>query len=277
MKAGLVIGGLGALIGIGAAFYASPIMAGIMLVILVVSLMPFRSVFKNILGKSKLLKEGARGVARVLQISDTGVTVNNSPQVGLQLEVTPQDGLPFTTETRIIVNRLQVHLYQPGMMLNVRYDPQDKSQIAVESIGGSGMAAAPYGGGKVAALYGGGMPGAYPSATVHPAMNQTQALQLVQDAQTQAQRLNQIGRPAMAIVTAFTPLGINVNGDNPAATLTVKVMPPDGAPFDSKIHGVFGASGLHKYQPGKEISVKYDPVDTNTVAIDYQKAQVSQT
>ena len=108
-------------------------------------------------------------------------------------------------------------------------------------------------------------------------MNQAEAMQLLQNAQTQAQRLNQIGRPATAIITSFTPLGVNVNGNNPAATLLVKVMPPDAAPFDSKLHGVFAATGLHKYQPGKEVFVKYDPVDTSVVAIDYSKAEVSQT
>lgn len=264
MKMGLVIGAIGALIGVAAAFYAAgPFMGLVVLVIIGVSLLPFMSVFKNIANRDKLLKTGARGVAKVLEMRDTGVTINNSPQVGLTLEVTPQDGPPFTTETRVIVNRLQVHMYQPGMQLNVRFDPNDRTQVAVESIAGGGM-----GGMQVGGMQ---MPG------IAPAMNQSDAMQLVQSAQAQAERLNQVGRPATAIITAFNPLGINVNGNNPAATLLVKVMPSDAPPFDSKITGVFASTGLHKYQPGKEVFVKYDPIDTSTVAIDYQKAQVQQT
>jgi hypothetical protein len=65
-----------------------------------------------------------------------------------------------------------------------------------------------------------------------------------------------------------------LNGDNCAAVLDVKVLAEDRAPFGSTLTAVFAPSGLHKYQAGGEIWVRYDPHDLSMVAMDLSRAEV---
>ncbi len=72
----------------------------------------------------RVLANGQPAEARILQISDTGTTVNNSFLVRFLLEVHPPGGTPFQAEVERLVNRLDVARIQPGSMVQVRYDPQ---------------------------------------------------------------------------------------------------------------------------------------------------------
>jgi hypothetical protein len=94
----------------------------------------------SLIGKSRklneiLLKTGEPASAKILSVSDTGVSINNSPRIALQLEVTPRTGSPFNAKIYTVVSRLKPFLYQPGMILHVRYDPNNLKAIAIESSG----------------------------------------------------------------------------------------------------------------------------------------------
>ena len=252
MKIGLVIGILGALIGIGAAFYATPTLGGVFAVtvgIIVVTLLIVFVVLWKVLGpmfqSKKLLKTGEPGQARVLNVQDTGVTVNMNPQIKLLLEVTPQDRFrqPYQVETKLIISRLQTSFYQPGMMLSVRIDPKDPSKVAVESVG-AGM----------------GSSGTNWSAG--------QAQKELQEIDKRNREIISFGEAAKAIVTKYTEMGINVNGNNPAVTLGLKVMPRSGAPFDAEAKGVIAHQSIPRFQAGREIHVRFDPRDHSMVAIE---------
>ncbi len=78
---------------------------------------------------------GQPAEATVVQIWDTGVTVNNDPVVGFLLEVKPSDGRPaFQAKTRALVSRLDVPRVQPGATLRVMFDPKDTARVAVDPI-----------------------------------------------------------------------------------------------------------------------------------------------
>ncbi len=75
---------------------------------------------------------GLPAEATVVQIWDTGVTVNNDPVVGFLLDVKPADGRPtFQAKTRALVSRLAVPRVQPGATLQVVFDPKDTTRVAV--------------------------------------------------------------------------------------------------------------------------------------------------
>lgn len=80
----------------------------------------------------RVLREGERAEAVVLDIWDTGTTINNNPLVGLRLEVHPLTGPIFMAETETVFPRLQVHQLEPGMRLPVRYDAKDLSVALVK-------------------------------------------------------------------------------------------------------------------------------------------------
>ena len=69
-----------------------------------------------------VLNNGLLAVAEILDISDTGTTINNNPVVRFHLRVQGVDGLPFEAETEKLVSRLSIP--QVGAKVQVKYDPE---------------------------------------------------------------------------------------------------------------------------------------------------------
>lgn len=74
----------------------------------------------------RVRREGQRATAKILDVWDTGTTINNNPVVGIRLEVHPIAGAPFVANTQQLVSRLRVQQLKPGTELKVRYDPETK-------------------------------------------------------------------------------------------------------------------------------------------------------
>ncbi|HEV2860034.1 MAG TPA: DUF3592 domain-containing protein [Pyrinomonadaceae bacterium] len=83
-----------------------------------------------------LLAKGEPAQAFILSAADTGVTVNDSPQVRLRLEIRPAGRPPYEAQTTLLVGRLQVGMLAPGTPVCVKFDPTDPSRVAVETLGG---------------------------------------------------------------------------------------------------------------------------------------------
>jgi hypothetical protein len=80
----------------------------------------------------RVLRSGQTVEAVVLEIWDTGTTINQNPIVRFQLDVHPPGGVPFIAETERLVSRLKVQAYQPGVKVRVRYDPDSKEVAFLE-------------------------------------------------------------------------------------------------------------------------------------------------
>jgi hypothetical protein len=81
----------------------------------------------------RVRREGQRASAKVLQVWETGTTINDNPVVGLRLEVHPIAGAPFVAETQQLITRLRAQEYKVGMTVNVRYDPESKNVALLDS------------------------------------------------------------------------------------------------------------------------------------------------
>jgi hypothetical protein len=79
----------------------------------------------------KLLEEGVAAQATIIKIWDTGITLNDNPQVGMLLEVQPPDKEPFRVEMKSIISRIALPQIQPGSVVPVRYDPDNPSKITL--------------------------------------------------------------------------------------------------------------------------------------------------
>jgi hypothetical protein len=183
-------------------------------------------------------------------VRDTGVTINNSPQVKLLLEIKNSLGQKYTTTIRTLVSRLQPLVYQPGMTIPVLIDPKYDNKVVIDTSGGRQSSR--------------------PAAT--NLSDSSDASQLKEDLLKDQQRDDAIrltGKAARAIVKKYTWLGININGNNPYAEMEVEVLPADGPSFSAKIKGAISEQSVSKYQPGEEIFVKYDAYDLTKVAIDH--------
>jgi hypothetical protein len=82
--------------------------------------------------EAHLKANGAAASAIVSSVRDLGLDVNVNPVLMLHLRVTPSGAEPFDAEVSVNPSRLQMHTFQPGTTVRVRYDPQDRSRLALE-------------------------------------------------------------------------------------------------------------------------------------------------
>ena len=84
--------------------------------------------------EAKALQEaGVAAEATVLRIWDTGITVNQDPVIGMEVEVRPAGGQPWkATIPKSLISRLDIPRFQPGKRVSVRYDPHNTSRVALD-------------------------------------------------------------------------------------------------------------------------------------------------
>ena len=101
-------------------------------IMLVVGFFIFLSVLRTV--SPPRIKNGVTAPVRVLEVHDTGVSINDNPQVALLVEVLPKYGSPFQAEVKTMVSRLNAALVQPGITAEVVYDPQKPTRIQVSNL-----------------------------------------------------------------------------------------------------------------------------------------------
>lgn len=110
--------------------------------VLIVSAFAMRPVFR--LAFPAEIKNGVTAQARVMKVWDTGVSINDNPQVGLLLHITPSMSAAFDVEAKTIVSRLNAALVQPGITAEIKYDPQNPKRLQIITLNieeiGSGTA-----------------------------------------------------------------------------------------------------------------------------------------
>lgn len=81
-------------------------------VILLITFIPMLFSLGKIFGgwqqTQQLLATGEPAQARVLQLQDTGTTVNDNPQIEVLLEVRPANRPPYQVQTQCFVSRLRI-------------------------------------------------------------------------------------------------------------------------------------------------------------------------
>jgi hypothetical protein len=86
---------------------------------------------------TKALQEtGVAAEAAIVRIWDTGITVNDDPVIGMEVEVYPAEGDPWrATIPKSLISRLDIPQFQPGQIVHVRFDPQDRSRVGLDEYG----------------------------------------------------------------------------------------------------------------------------------------------
>ena len=196
--------------------------------------------FSGMSQNRNLVKTGVAAPAVIISAEDTGVTMNNSPQARLTLQVTPADRPPFQAVATTFVGRMQIGMLTPGSSVTVRYDPNDISKVAIESLGASGMNS-----GNIAAI---------------------QSAMQAQD-QYYAQ-LRKTGEEARAVILSATDMNIRVEGGGSMFKLTFEVTPRTGEPFKAETQAAIADVSREKYSAGKQVYVFYDPNNKAQVALD---------
>jgi hypothetical protein len=247
-----IIGGLiGLLVGIGAVLATAGSMGiyvtiGILAIFGGMFFLFYKLFFGPMINSNRLQKTGIAGTARIMEVKDTGVTINNNPQVKLILEVKNSFGQRYTAQCRVLVSRINPFAYQPGMEVPVKIDPKNEQNVVLDLGSRTSIASA---------------------ASSQP--NADALKTELEKMQQESEALRVSGRPARAIVKKYTFLGINVNGNNPYVEIEVEVLPESSPAFSAKTKGVIAEASVSKFQPGEEIFVKYDLYDNSKIAIEH--------
>ncbi len=207
----------------------------------------YKLFFAPMLLSNRLQKTGISGKALILEVKDTGVTINNSPQVKLVLELKNSFGQKYSATLKTLVSRLQPDMFRPGMTVPVKIDPENEKIMVIDLTGEHPIAEE----------------SVFPEAKKRALQAEMEKL----DAELQSIRLT--GKSARAIIKNYQWLGVYVNGNNPYAELELEVLPDDEPAFQGTVRGTIMEESVAKYQPGKIIFVKYDPADHKRISLDH--------
>ena len=250
---GTTIGILGGVIGMAVGIAASPIIGSIMsLFFIVVFGLAFGLPYLRSRKNSQLLATGRKANGKIVEMWDTGVTINNQPQIGMYIEVYPDSEPPFKAKVIKVISRLQTSFYQEGVSCIVKYDPNDKKTVAIESIGGS--------------MDSSGSFGSFDNS-YYPGKNQRQIEDEILAMDMEAKRLLTVGVECKAIVKSINSTNVMVNGSNPLYAIDLEIIPNDAPAYSASVKGLIMEASIPKYQPGCQIYVKYDPSDKNKVTL----------
>ena len=195
---------------------------------------------KGMSQNSALVKAGVPAPAVILDVQDTGVTMNNSMQARLTLQVTPSGRPPFQAVATTFVNRFQVGMLVPGATVQVKYDPNVPSKVAVESLGAGGLSGAN--------------------------LQSVQAAVLAQD--QYYNQLRQTGEEALATIVTADETNIRTDGGS-LFRFTLDVKPRVGESFKAETQAAIADASRYKYSVGKQVYVRFDPYgDKKQVALD---------
>lgn len=193
----------------------------------------FGSTFKSMAGNKAVLQTGISAPATILSVEDTGVTMNYSPQARLTLQVTPAGRAPFQAVATTFIGRMQIGMIIPGATVTVRYDPNDISKVAIESIG---------------------------------APNSIQSAMLAQD--QYYEQLRKTGEEAEAVILAAQEMGMRVEGGGSMFRLKFEVTSRFDGTFEAETQAAIADVSRDKYAVGKKVYVRYDRANKAQVALD---------
>lgn len=215
--------------------------------IILMAVLPFTATMGRLAGPLRELRgmvpkgfEGAPlAIGTVVQVSRTGLSVNDQPQLEILFDVDTMDGQSFRAVARSLVDLTELAAVVPGAMLPVRYRPgstDGRVVIAVDA----------------------------PQAEMQAAFDRVRlAKGLVTPRQLQIAEQGLEGR---AVVLALAPTG-EIQGDRAVMDLDLRITRADGTAFDLKQRKPMDASAVPQVQPGMVVKVKYLPHDESEVVI----------
>jgi len=79
--------------------------------------------------EQEILLNGYPGKATIMDLQDTGWTVNDNPMVRMTLDIQPEVGAKFQVQVKAMVSRLAIP--RVGDSFPVKYDPNDPGKVVI--------------------------------------------------------------------------------------------------------------------------------------------------
>ena len=74
---------------------------------------------------------GQDGTATITAVRDTGMTVNDNPNIEMDLQVQVAGATPYPVTHQQVVSRLAIGNFQPGASVTVKVDPANPRSLIV--------------------------------------------------------------------------------------------------------------------------------------------------
>lgn len=176
------------------------------------------------------------GIGTVVSVSRTGLTVNDQPQLDIELNIDTPNGLKFRGTARQLVDMMELGAVHPGAVLPVRYLPDGQVTLAID-------------------------------ASRDELQTAFDRVQLANGLITPKQlHITENGIDAQAVVLAMIPTG-EIRGDRSVVTLALRVTRPNGTMFDLTQQKALPPGAIAQTQPGSAVRVRYLPQDESEVTI----------
>jgi Protein of unknown function (DUF3592) len=221
----------------------------------------------------RIVRSGLQGTAQVTSLSQTGMTLNDQPQIEMELLVTVPGRAPYTARRKEFVPLILLGRLGSGMPLPVRVDPADPQQVIIDwQASGTTPLAAPAGGAAAgqtetlaqvqAALAASGMPAAAPYATPDQGSYTVDQLRAA---------VRATGIEGTATIEKVADTG-EVGGDERLFTMEVSVHLP-GQPDrrDGPSAAMVPLAAANKVRVGLQVPVKVARDNPNVVLFEWDK------
>ncbi|MFC6011471.1 hypothetical protein [Nocardia lasii] len=178
------------------------------------------------------------GIGTITSFRQTGVSVNDQPQIKIAFRVEGSDGKVFDSHAKMIVPLTELALLQPGVVLPVRYIPGRTDRVEVDRSGDSNA--------------------------VQRAMNES----LIRKGITTRGKLDiaDRGLTAQAVVRGIDVTG-RIRGGYTEVVLALVVTRPDGSTFETRAEKYLPPTAFGHVQLGRIVQVHYLPGSEHEVVI----------
>lgn len=187
---------------------------------------------------SSEFRDAAVGIGTIVSFRQTGVSVNDQPQVKIAFRVEGSDGKVFDSQAKIIVGLTELALLAPGVVLPVRYLPGRTDKVEVDRSGDNGAA--------------------------QRAMNES----MIRKGITTRGKLDiaERGIAAQAVVRSLDVPG-RIRGGYTEIALGLVVTRPDGTTFHTRAEKYLPPTAVGSVQVGRIVQVHYLPDNEQEVVI----------
>jgi hypothetical protein len=203
-----------------------------------------RSWWKKAANVQRVKAEGVPGQAQIIGLRQTGLYVNNQPQVELQLQVTTAMHAPYPVTCKEVVPLILMGRLTSGQPLPVMVDPARPESVVVLWESALGPPAA-----------GLGSPLPTPARAA--------------DVAAEKKRLLATGVRGSATILQCQSLGMFDADGSPVYDLLLQIVVPGQPPLQGPVRVGVPREREHRFRTGERLPIKADPTQPGRMAVDW--------
>lgn len=116
---------------ISAALFALVVVVGFPVLMVLAIINPSR---QHESAREELVQSGTPATGTITQVEETGTVINRRPQVQVWVEVEPEGGGSFVSQSTWTFSVSDTQTYRVGTRVNVYYDPDDHDTVAIVGV-----------------------------------------------------------------------------------------------------------------------------------------------